>query len=340
MKVLVTGGAGYIGSHTVVELFSAGHTPVIVDNFCNSEKWIIDRIEEISGKRPMVYEGDCADSVFLASVFKQEENIEAVIHFAGYKAVGESIENPLKYYRNNLNTLIALLEIMPKFGTEKLVFSSSATVYGESDTNPITETAPRKKAESPYGTTKMMCEDIIEDATKSVTPITAIALRYFNPIGAHTSGRIGELPKGVPNNLVPYITQTASGVREKLTIFGDNYNTPDGTCVRDFIHVVDLAKAHIASLKRLNSEDIPVYDVFNVGTGQGNSVLELVKLFEKVNNLKLSYEIGPRRAGDIVSCYAGVGKIEKEMGWQAEQTLEESLKDSWRWEQQLTKESK
>ncbi len=336
MKVLVTGGAGYIGSHTVVELFSVGHTPVIVDNFCNSEKWIVDRIEEISGKRPVVYEGDCADKDFVAEVFEKEKDIDAVIHFAGYKAVGESVEKPLEYYRNNLNTLITLLDVMPEHGTDKLVFSSSATVYGEPEQNPILESAPRQKAESPYGATKMMCEDIIEDVTKSKKPVIAISLRYFNPIGAHPSGKIGELPKGVPNNLVPYITQTAVGKREKLTIFGDDYDTKDGTCVRDFIHVVDLAKAHIACLKRMEEGNVPAYDIYNVGTGQGNSVLELVNTFEKVNDMKLKYEVGLRRAGDIKACYAGVDKIENEMGWSAQLSLEDSLKDAWKWEQGLS----
>jgi len=337
MKVLVTGGAGYIGSHTVVELVAAGHTPVIVDNFCNSEKWIIDRIQEISGVRPVVYEGDCADVTFLSNVFETEPDIDSVIHFAGYKAVGESVENPLKYYRNNLNTLVTLLEVMHRYGTKKLVFSSSATVYGEPETNPIAETASRKKSESPYGATKAMCEDIIEDVTKSSVPLCAIALRYFNPIGAHPSGRIGELPKGIPNNLVPYITQTASGTRGELTIFGDDYDTPDGTCVRDFIHVVDLAQAHIAALNYLSDKTASLYEVFNVGTGKGTSVRQLIDTFEQVNDLQLPVKVGARRQGDTVTCYASVNKIRETMDWKAERTLEESMRDAWLWERGLNK---
>lgn len=333
MKILVTGGAGYIGSHTVVELFQAGHTPVIVDSFVNSERFVIDRIEDIVGTRPTLYEGDCTDVNYVGDVFAKEVDIDAVIHFAGHKAVGESVAQPLRYYRNNLVSLITLLEIMQKFGCTRMVFSSSATVYGVPDTNPICETAPRKKAASPYGATKAMCEDIIEDVTKGGVGIRAIALRYFNPVGAHPSGKIGELPKGVPNNLVPYLTQAAAGVREQLTVFGNDYDTPDGTCVRDFIHVMDLARAHVAALAYLQKNETKLYDVYNVGTGIGTSVRALIDAFERVNASSVPYTIGPRRPGDIPVCYASVEKIQHDMHWRAQRTIEDALVDAWRWEQ-------
>jgi UDP-glucose 4-epimerase len=332
MKILITGGAGYIGSHTAVELFSAGHTPVILDNFVNSEPFVIDRIGEIVGARPALYEGDCIDRNFVQEVFAKEQGIGAVIHFAGYKAVGESIQEPLKYYRNNLLSLITVLEAMSAHGCMRIVFSSSATVYGEPDVNPIPETAPRKKAMSPYGATKVMCEDILEDATKSGVGVRAIALRYFNPIGAHPSGKIGELPKGTPNNLVPYLTQAVVGVRPQLTVFGDDYDTEDGTCIRDFIHVVDLAKAHVSAVECITKEGIQPYDVYNVGTGAGTSVRTLIDTFERVNKTQVPHVIGQRREGDIASCYARVEKIAKDMGWHAERTLEDALVDAWRWE--------
>lgn len=335
MKILVTGGAGFIGSHTVVELFEAGHTPIIIDNFSNSQPWIIDRIKEITGKAPVVYKGDCNNKTFLAEVFKKESHIEGVIHFAAYKAVGESIIKPLDYYRNNLFSLIALLETMQIFGVKNLVFSSSATVYGEPDTCPIPETAPRKISPSPYGKTKAMAEDIISDTVNGNKNISAISLRYFNPIGAHPSGLIGELPIGTPNNLVPYVTQTAARVREKLTVFGNDYPTTDGFGVRDFIHVTDLAQAHIATLEYLSKRNTPFYDIFNVGTGKGNSVLEIIETFEKVNQTKVPYKIGPRRDGDIATCFADASKIKKEMNWEAKKSLEDSLRDAWRWQENL-----
>lgn len=331
MKTLITGGAGFIGSHTIVELVAAGHTPVIVDNFSNSERWIINRIAELTGKAPILYEGDCTDPAFLSNVFVKEGDIKGVIHFAAYKAVGDSVAQPLAYYRNNINALITLLEVMQQQGVRNLVFSSSATVYGDTTNNPIPETAPRKEAMSPYGNTKMICEDIIRDTTKSGT-LRAIVLRYFNPIGAHPSGRIGELPIGVPNNLVPYVTQAAAGKRDTLTIFGDDYNTPDGTCVRDYVHVVDLARAHIASLAQVTKKE-QAYEVFNVGTGQGTSVRTLVETFEKVNKVKIPYTVGPRREGDVAVCFAKVDKIQNEMDWCCTHSLEDALRDAWRWQE-------
>jgi UDP-glucose 4-epimerase len=335
MKILVTGGAGFIGSHTVVELISAGYTPIIIDNFSNSQPWIIDRIKEITSQTPIVYEGNCTDKNFLKEVFKKEPDIKGVIHFAAYKAVGESITKPLDYYRNNLLSLIALLETMQIFEVKNLVFSSSATVYGEPDNCPIPETAPRKISPSPYGKTKSMAEDIISDTVKGPKNISAVSLRYFNPIGAHPSGLIGELPIGTPNNLIPYVTQTAAGIRKELTVFGNDYSTPDGYGVRDFIHVVDLALAHIATLEYLFKKETPFYDVFNVGTGKGNSVLEIIETFEKVNKVKVPYNIGPRREGDIATCFADASKIKKEMDWEAQKTLEDGLRDAWNWQKNL-----
>lgn len=335
MKILVNGGAGYIGSHTAVELLNAGHAPVIIDNFSNSEKWIIDRIEQITDNRPKMYEGDCTDSAFMNSVFEKEKDIEGVIHFSAFKAVGESIEKPIPYYRNNINSLLVVLEMMQKYNVKNIVFSSSATVYGDPDTNPLTEESPRKQATNPYGNTKTIAEDIIKDVITSGAKINAIPLRYFNPIGAHESHLIGELPSGVPSNLVPYITQTAAGIRDELTVFGDDYNTPDGTCIRDFIHVVDLAKAHIATLEYLDKQTSPFFDVFNVGTGNGTSVMELINAFEKVSDTKLNYTVGPRRVGDVESCWADTTKINTVMDWKSTKTIDEAMKDSWEWQKTL-----
>ncbi len=335
MKILINGGAGYIGSHTTVELYNAGHTPVIVDNFSNSKKWIIDRIEQITNKKPKVYEGDCIDIDFMNSVFEKEENIKGVIHFTAFKAVGESVERPLPYYRNNINSLLTVLEAMQNHNIQNIVFSSSATVYGDPDTNPLTESSPRKQATNPYGNTKLIAEDILQDIVRSGANIKTIPLRYFNPIGAHESHLIGELPSGIPSNLVPYITQTAAGVRDELTVFGDDYDTPDGTCIRDFIHVVDLAKAHIATLEYLEKQTTPFFDVFNVGTGKGTSVMELINTFEKINNKKVKYKIGPRRDGDIAVCWADTKKINKTMNWKSKKTIEEAMQDSWEWQQTL-----
>jgi UDP-glucose 4-epimerase len=333
MKILVTGGAGFIGSHTVVELIESGHIPIIVDNFSNSSQFIIDQIEKITNKKPIFYEGDCNDLKFLDNVFKKENQIDGIIHFAAFKSVGESISKPLEYYKNNLLSLMNVLELVKFYQVKNVVFSSSATVYGEPKENPITENFPRQEAKCPYGNTKIICEDILRDSVFSENSFSAISLRYFNPIGAHSSSLIGELPNGIPNNLVPYITQTAAGIREKLTIFGDDYDTQDGTCIRDFIHVVDLARAHIAVVEYLSKQKQSFYDVFNVGTGKGNSVLELVKTFENVNNLRLNYEIGKRRDGDVVQCWADTNKINNVIGWKSKKTLEDSLKDAWNWQQ-------
>jgi UDP-glucose 4-epimerase len=331
MTILVTGGAGFIGSHTVVELVKAGFNPIIIDNLVNSNLNAIEGINSLCGKSVPFYQVDCNDILSLRKVF-EDNKIEGIIHFAAFKAVGESVENPLKYYRNNILSLLNILDLMQEFGIRNLVFSSSCTVYGEPELIPVTENTDRKKAESPYGNTKSICEDILSDVSVSNKNINLISLRYFNPIGAHESSLIGELPNGVPSNLVPFITQTAIGKREKLTVFGDDYDTPDGSNIRDFIHVVDLAKAHVAALKSFESSNQGFYEVFNIGTGKGNSVLEIVKTFEHVNNLKLNYEIGPRRSGDVEKIFGDVEKAKKILNWQAEKTLEDSLRDAWNWE--------
>ncbi|WP_234735011.1 UDP-glucose 4-epimerase GalE [Tellurirhabdus bombi] len=336
MKILVTGGAGFIGSHTVVELVNAGYEPVIIDNFSNSEHSALEGLQQILGRDVICYENDCNDPDALDTIF-QKEQITGIIHFAAYKAVGESVASPMKYYRNNLDSTMLLLEKMEQYGVKNFVFSSSCTVYGQPEKLPVTEETPRLPAQSPYGNTKAICEDIIRDVVRANAPIKAISLRYFNPIGAHPSALIGELPLGVPSNLVPFVTQTAAGLREKITIFGDDYNTPDGTCIRDYIHVVDLAKAHVQALRLLDKQtEGNYYDVFNVGTGQGNTVLELVQTFEEVNDLKLNYSLGPRRPGDVEKIYAEVDKVNNIMGWKAEKTLADSLRDAWRWQQKLT----
>ena len=337
-NILVIGGAGFIGSHTFVSLIEQGYESAIVDNFSNSDRGVLKGIQKITGKKPRFYEGDSMDEGFLKTVFRKEKNVKGVIHFAAYKAVSESVKEPLKYYDNNLNSLIVLLRLMKENGVAPLVYSSSCTVYGQPEHNPVTEETPLKEAESPYGNTKKICEDIVRDTVKSGEALKAIALRYFNPIGAHPSGHIGELPLGVPENLVPYVTQTAAGIREQLTVFGSDYATTDGSCIRDYIHVMDLAMAHIKSFEYLrNVKKKNFYEVFNVGTGRGNSVLELIKIFQAATGVKLNYKIGPRRPGDIEQIYANVDKIQKSLGWKASRTLNEALADAWRWQQNIGK---
>ena len=336
-KILVTGGAGYIGSHAVVELYQAGYQPVIIDNFSNSQESALAGIESILGTAVPIYRIDCADEAALRAVFQAEKDIQGVIHFAAYKAVGESVTKPLAYYRNNVGSLLTLLAVMPDFGVQNLVFSSSCTVYGIPDALPVTEATPTKKANSPYGNTKQMAEDIIVDVVAAGGPRT-ILLRYFNPIGAHDSAKIGELPLGVPNNLVPFITQTAAGIREKLTIYGSDYDTTDGTNVRDYIHVVDLAKAHVVAVRRLLDATSPErVETFNVGTGHGNSVLEVVQIFEQVSGQKLNYSIGARRAGDVPAIYADATKAAEVLGFRTETSLADSLASSWKWQLTLAK---
>jgi UDP-glucose 4-epimerase len=338
--ILVTGGTGFIGSHTTVELINAGYDVVIVDNLSNSNADVVDGIEKITGVRPAFEKVDCNDVPALEGVFQKYNGIEGIIHFAASKAVGESVEKPLLYYRNNLNSLMNLLELMPKYNVKGIIFSSSCTVYGQPDKEnlPVTELAPIKKAESPYGNTKQICEEIIQDYISSGAPVKAILLRYFNPIGAHPSAIIGELPNGVPANLIPYLTQTAIGIRKELSVFGDDYNTPDGSCIRDFIYVVDLAKAHVCAMSYIldGKMEQPV-DVFNVGTGKGNSVLELINTFEECTGVKLPYKIVGRRAGDIEQVWGNVDKANKVLGWKAEHTLAEALSSAWKWQEELRK---
>ncbi len=335
MKILVTGGTGYIGSHTVVELQNKGFEVVIVDNLSNSSAEIVDNIEKITGVRPLFEKFDLTDYDKTMDFFKRHNDLKGVIHFAAYKAVGESVEKPLMYYRNNLVSLMNILESMIENGVENLVFSSSCTVYGQPDKLPVSETAPIKKAESPYGNTKQISEEIIQD-TINAYDIKGIALRYFNPIGAHESALIGELPLGVPNNLVPFITQTAIGIREQLRVFGDDYPTPDGTPIRDYIHVVDLAKAHVIAIDRMiNNKMKKDFEVFNLGTGKGYSVLEVIKSFEKVSGQKLNYKIVDRRPGDVIEVWADPTFSNKELGWKAEKGLDEMVLSAWNWEKAL-----
>lgn len=335
-KILVTGGTGYIGSHTVVELQNSGYEVVIIDNLSNSSADVVDNIEKVSGVRPIFEELDCLDYEGLNTVFAKHKAIKAIIHFAASKAVGESVQKPLLYYRNNLLSLINILELMPQHGVEGIVFSSSCTVYGQPDELPVTEKAPIKKAESPYGNTKQVNEEIICDTIKSGSPISAILLRYFNPIGAHPTALLGELPNGVPQNLIPFLTQTAIGIREKLSVFGNDYNTPDGSCIRDFINVVDLAKAHVTAIERiLDKKQKQAVETFNIGTGRGLSVLELINLFEKSTGVKLNYEIVGRRVGDIEKVWANPDYANNELGWKAEISIEETLKSAWAWQLKL-----
>jgi UDP-glucose 4-epimerase len=333
MKVLVTGGLGFIGSHTVVELQHQGFEVVIIDDLSNSSEKVLEGIVAITGKKPLFEKIDLKEKSKVEDFFKKHTNVQGVIHFAASKAVGESVEKPLLYYENNISTLVYLLKELSKKDKANFIFSSSCTVYGQADTMPITENAQVKAAESPYGNTKQIGEEIISETCKVVPTLSAIALRYFNPMGAHPSTEIGELPIGVPQNLVPFITQTGVGLREQLSVFGDDYPTTDGTCVRDYIHVVDLAKAHVIALKRLiDGKNESNYEVFNLGTGTGSSVLEVIKSFEKVSGKKLNYKIVDRRPGDVISAYANTEKANKVLGWKAESTLDEAMKSAWDWE--------
>ena len=335
-KILVTGGTGFIGSHTTVELQNAGYEVVIIDNLSNSNADVVDGIEQITGTRPVFVEGDCTDINTLHSLFKNNPGITGIINFAASKAVGESVQKPILYYRNNLNILLNLLDLMPVYGVKGFVFSSSCTVYGEPDANPITEAAPTKKATSPYGATKQICENIIADVVRSGSPIKAILLRYFNPIGAHPSALIGELPNGVPQNLVPYLTQTAIGIRKELSVFGNDYNTPDGSCIRDFINVVDLAKAHVAALDRmLEDKSDEALEVFNIGTGGGLSVLQLIDAFQRANGVEVPHKIVGRREGDIEKIWADPKRANEVLGWHAETSIEDTMRSAWKWQQRL-----
>lgn len=339
-RILVTGGTGYIGSHTVVELQNAGYDVVIIDNLSNSDIKVLDGIEAITGKRPDFVLGDVTDYSTVDRLFRQYPGIKGIINFAASKAVGESVHKPLLYYRNNLVSLMNLLELMPGHGVEGIVFSSSCTVYGEPDVNPIDESAPIKPATSPYGNTKQICEEIITDYIKSGAPIKSILLRYFNPVGAHPSAMIGELPIGVPNNLVPYVTQAAAGIRKELTVFGNDYNTPDGSCIRDFIDVVDLAKAHVIAMHRmLDKKDTDAIEIFNLGTGRGLSVLELIESFERATGVKVPYKIGARREGDIEKIWAEPTKANTVLGWKAEVPVDETMANAWRWQEKLGEKS-
>ena len=336
MKILVTGGLGYIGSHTVVELQNEGFDVVIVDDLSNSSQSVLDGIKDISGKKPGFEILDLKDKFKVKDYFKNHQDIAGIIHFAASKAVGESVERPLNYYENNINTLVYVLQELSKLKAQSFIFSSSCTVYGQADELPITENTAIKIAASPYGNTKQIGEEIIKDTCKVNPKMNAISLRYFNPIGAHDSVNIGELPLGVPQNLVPFITQTAIGLRDKLSVFGGDYPTKDGTCVRDYIHVVDLAKAHVIALQRLlKQQQKDSYEVFNLGTGTGSSVLEVITSFERVSGQKLNYKIADRRAGDVISAYADTTKANKTLGWKAKLTLDDAMRSAWLWEQKI-----
>lgn len=341
-RILVTGGTGYIGSHTVVELQEKGYEVIIVDNLSNSKVEVVDNIAGITGIRPVFEQVDCCNKEALRSVFEKYKGMEAVIHFAASKAVGESTRKPLLYYRNNIVSLLNLLELMPAYGIDSFVFSSSCTVYGQPDELPVSENAPIKKAESPYGNTKQIGEEIIYDTVASGSGnIKSVILRYFNPIGAHLSAKIGEYPIGVPQNLVPYITQTAIGIGEQLSVFGNDYNTPDGYCIRDFIHVVDLAKAHVIAIERMfqkkQNRDV---EIFNIGTGKGLSVLELTHAFEKVTGVKVNYKIAGRREGDIEKVWADPGYANTELGWKARESIEDTLLSAWNWQLKLKEQER
>jgi UDP-glucose 4-epimerase len=340
-KILVTGGTGYIGSHTAVELINEGFEVVLIDNLYNSEKEVVDGIEKITGTKPALEILDICDQIKLDNFFIRNSDIAAIIHFAAYKAVGESVRKPLDYYRNNLDSLINLLESMKKYKIPDLVFSSSCTVYGQPEKLPVTETAPLQPATSPYGNTKQVGEEIIRDTVYSDNNLKAIALRYFNPIGAHPTALIGELPRGVPENLVPYITQTAYGLRDELKVFGNDYDTHDGYCVRDYLHVVDLAKAHVVAVKRLiEGKNKKGFEVFNLGTGNGVSVMEAIRSFERVSGIKLKFKVVGRRAGDIEKIWADPSFANKELGWKTVSTLDDAMKTAWDWENYIRKKTR
>lgn len=337
-RVLVTGGAGYIGSHTAVELIEKGFDVISVDSLHNSEAWINERIGMITGTTPSLEIFDLCDKERLENLFKKYKGIKAVIHFAAFKAVGESVEKPLEYYRNNLVSTINLLEKMKKHGASAMVFSSSCTVYGQPDALPVTEDSPLKQAVSPYGNTKKICEDIIRDATFAFKEIQAVSLRYFNPIGAHPSALIGELPRGVPENLLPFITQTAIGLRDELKVFGNDYNTPDGSCIRDYLHVSDLSRAHVMAVERLiEGKNKNNYEVFNLGMGRGVSVFEMINSFERVSGIKLKYRVTGRRPGDIEKIWADTSLANRELGWKTEYSLDDAVRSAWEWEKNLHK---
>lgn len=335
-RILVTGGTGYIGSHTVVELQQAGYPVVIIDNLSNSNIEVLDGIERITGQRPPMVEADCTDMAALEELFTNYPDIKGIINFAASKAVGESIEKPILYYRNNLNSLLNLLDAMPRHGVKGIVFSSSCTVYGEPDSNPVTETAPIKKATSPYGNTKQVSEEIITDVVNSGAPIKSVILRYFNPVGAHPSAEIGELPNGVPQNLIPYLTQTAIGIRKELSVFGNDYDTPDGSCIRDFINVVDLAKAHVIAVERmLEDKSDDKIEIFNLGTGIGLSVLELIDAFQRATGVTVPHKIVGRRAGDIEKVWADPTYANEVLGWKAQTSIDDTMRSAWAWQCKL-----
>ena len=334
-KILLTGGAGYIGSHIAVSLVESGFEPIILDNFSNSEPSVISAIESIVNKKISLHEVDCCNTEALRDVIKKEETISGIIHLAAFKAVGESVENPLKYYENNLGAMISILNAISEFNISNFVFSSSCTVYGTPEEQPVTEETPWQDAFSPYGYTKQVCERMMQDLQISNANMKQVSLRYFNPIGAHPSGKIGELPLGKPNNLIPYLTQVAAGIREKLTVFGKNYNTPDGTCIRDYIHVVDLADAHVRALNFMMQNNTTQLSVFNIGTGFGVSVKEITDMFQKVNNTEVNIEYGPRREGDVEAIYANSSKANTELGWNAKFSTKDALKHAWQWQKNL-----
>jgi len=336
-QILVTGGTGFIGSHTVVELQNNGYDVVIVDNLSNSKIEVLEQIEAITGVKPKFEEFDLTDKQKVNDFFQKYTDLEAIIHFAASKAVGESVEKPLMYYNNNLNSLMNIMACMIEYKVPNLVFSSSCTVYGQPDKLPVTEQTPRKEAESPYGNTKSICEDIIRDTLKAYPNLKGIALRYFNPIGAHETAKIGELPLGVPNNLIPFLTQTVAGIRPELSVFGDDYNTPDGSAIRDYIHVVDLAKAHVVAIERLlNDKNKANCEYFNVGTGNGVSVLEIIESFERATGEKVPHKIVARRAGDIEQIYADTTYANEELGWKAQSSLDETLLSAWKWQKNIS----